>query len=134
MMGAVVTEAETRLAARRQDAARAKSAMESALADLQLANNNLMAMKLDDAIAAQRRVEEEALVFTKNVNTLYQRAAKWKAEQRRFRSSLEGLDTFEAWATSIEGDLQAIAGNLEYVCAVLEKEGADTHGPPGRPQ
>ncbi|GLD96204.1 hypothetical protein PINS_up004882 [Pythium insidiosum] len=108
--------------------------MEKALADLQLANNNLMAMMLDDAISAQRRVEEEALMFTKNVNTLYQRAAKWKAEQRRFRSSLEGLDKFEEWATTIEGDLQAIAGNLEYVCAVLEKESNEANGPPIRPQ
>lgn len=34
-------------------------------------------------------MEEAALRLTKNVNSLYQRAAKWKAEQRRFRAHLE---------------------------------------------
>lgn len=105
---------------------------------------------------AQRSVELEALGFCKSVNALHQRAAKWKAEQKRLRNALEvrpvdafvcmcvcvwgrkaskahgvgwcrhlcqqGMDKFEDWAVAVETDLQSIAGNLEYVCSVLEKE------------
>jgi hypothetical protein len=34
----------------------------------------------------------------------------------------QGLDKFAEWAVAAEADLRAIAGNLEYVSAVLEKE------------
>ncbi|TMW57607.1 hypothetical protein Poli38472_003532 [Pythium oligandrum] len=128
MMASVVAEGEERLAVHRQEAAQAKLAIAKALGDLQLAHNNLLASKLDTAISTQRRVEEEALSFSKNVNSLYQRATKWKSEQKRFRASLAGLDKFEDWAASVESDLQSIATNLEYVSAVLERESADANG------
>lgn len=35
---------------------------------------------------------------------------------------LQGLDRFAEWAAATESDLHAIAGNLEYVSSVLEKE------------
>lgn len=38
---------------------------------------------------------------------------------------MQGLDNFAIWAVSMEDDLYAIAGNLEYVCAVLERENAN---------
>ena len=32
------------------------------------------------------------------------------------------MNQFAEWAAATEIDLHAVAGNLEYVCAVLEKE------------
>lgn len=134
-------------------AANAKAELAKALSALQGAENALVASRLDRAMDSQRRVEEEALSLTKNVNTLYQRAVKWKSEQKRFRSAVEvritrlihslaelnggltaydpitqGLDNFAIWAANTEDDLHAVAGNLEYVCAVLERENAGSNG------
>ncbi|GAB9469926.1 hypothetical protein Gpo141_00007187 [Globisporangium polare] len=117
-----VHDAEQRLAHHQYEASQAKAEIAKALSALQAAQNELLASKLESAITAQRNVELEALNFTKNVNSLYQRAAKWKSEQKRLRGALEGLDKFEDWATATEIELQGIAGNLEYVCSVLEKE------------
>lgn len=111
-------------------AEQAKATLAQAMADLQRAQDALLASKLDASIAAQRRVEEEALLLTKSVNTQYQRAVKWKSEQKRFRSSLEGLDGVGEWARRVEKDLAAIAGNLEYVCAVIERGSAEGNGAP----
>lgn len=36
------------------------------------------------------------------------------------------MDKFEDWAAAVEIDLQGIAGNLEYVSSVLEKEQGET--------
>lgn len=69
--------------------AQAKAEIAKALSALQSAQNELLASKLESAITAQRNVELEALNFTKNVNGLYQRAAKWKSEQKRLRGALE---------------------------------------------
>lgn len=117
-----VKAAEARLAQRHDDAAHAKANLTEAFEELKAAQSRLLVKRLDETIQEQRNVELEALSYSKNVNSLYQRAAKWKAEQRRFRSTLEGLDKFVEWAASTETDLHAVAGNLEYVCAVLDKE------------
>jgi hypothetical protein len=85
----------------------------------------LLSSKLDAAITMQRSVEEEAVNITKDVNTLYHRAAKWNAEQKRFRASLTGLADFTPWALGVESELLGIAGNLEYVYAVLERESTE---------
>ncbi|POM75318.1 Hypothetical protein PHPALM_7593 [Phytophthora palmivora] len=115
-------KAEARLAQHRDDALHAKVQLAEALNALKTAQSRLLVKRLDETIQEQRNVEQEALSYSKNVNKLYQRATKWKAEQKRFRSSLDGLDRFAEWAATTENDLHAIAGNLEYVCAVLEKE------------
>ncbi|CAH0488914.1 unnamed protein product [Peronospora farinosa] len=119
---AEVQAAEARLAQHHDDAVHAKVQLVESLDALKTAKSRLLVKRLDETIQEQRNVEQEALTYSKNVNSLYQRAAKWKIEQRRFRSTLDGLDHFSEWAVAIENDLQAIAGNLEYVCAVLEKE------------
>ncbi|OWZ04161.1 hypothetical protein PHMEG_00023981 [Phytophthora megakarya] len=117
-----VKAAEASLVQRRDDAVHAKIQLGEALDALKGAQSRLLVKRLDETIQEQRNVEQEALAYSKNVNQLYQRAAKWKAEQKRFRTSLDGLDRFAEWAAATENDLHAIAGNLEYVCAVLEKE------------
>ncbi|KAG1699198.1 hypothetical protein DVH05_014114 [Phytophthora capsici] len=117
-----VKAAETRLALHHDEAEHAKAQLADSLEALKNAQSRLLVKRLDETIQEQRNVEQEALAYSKNVNKLYQRAAKWKAEQKRFRSSLEGMDRFSEWAVATENDLLAIAGNLEYVCAVLEKE------------
>ncbi|KAK1931624.1 hypothetical protein P3T76_012953 [Phytophthora citrophthora] len=114
--------AETRLALHRDDAEHAKAQLADSLEALKNAQSRLLVKRLDETIQEQRNVEQEALAYSRNVNKLYQRAAKWKAEQKRFRSSLEGMDRFSEWAIATENDLHAIAGNLEYVSAVLERE------------
>jgi hypothetical protein len=140
---AEVKAAEARLAQHRDDAVHAKVQLGESLEAPKAAQSRLLVKRLDETIEEQRNVEREALAYSKNVNSLYQRAAKWKAEQKRFRSTLDvrtfffwapkglmltlllllqGLDRFAEWAASTENDLHAIAGNLEYVCAVLEKE------------
>ncbi|EEY64642.1 uncharacterized protein PITG_16066 [Phytophthora infestans T30-4] len=117
-----VKAAEARLALHRDDAVHAKAQLSESLNALKEAQSQLLVKRLDEAIREQRNVEQEALAYSKNVNRLYQRAAKWKADQKRFRSSLDGLDRFAEWAAAAENDLHAIAGNLEYVWSVLEKE------------
>ncbi|KAG3202266.1 hypothetical protein JG687_00000719 [Phytophthora cactorum] len=117
-----VKAAEARLAHHRDDAVHAKAQLAESLDALKTAQSRLLVKRLDKAIEEQRNVEQEALAYSKNVNRLYQRAAKWKAEQKRFRSTLDGLDRFAEWAAATENDLHAIAGNLEYVWSVLEKE------------
>ncbi|TDH67698.1 hypothetical protein CCR75_008326 [Bremia lactucae] len=117
-----VAAAEMRIAQHRDNAARAKAELAVTLDELKAAQDQLLVKRLDDAIEEQRKVEQEALAYSKNVNSLYQRAVKWKADQKRFQSSLKELDQFAKWAVATEHDLHAIAGNLEYVWAVLEKE------------
>ncbi|KAG7397544.1 hypothetical protein PHYBOEH_000547 [Phytophthora boehmeriae] len=117
-----VQAAEARLAQHHDDAVHAKAELIESFGALKAAQSRLLVKRLDETIGEQRNVEQEALTYSKNVNSLYQRAAKWKAEQKRFRSTLDGLDRFAEWAVATERDLHAIAGNLEYVCAVLEKE------------
>ncbi|EGZ20377.1 hypothetical protein PHYSODRAFT_345449 [Phytophthora sojae] len=117
-----VKAAEARLAQHRDDAVHAKAQLAESLDALKAAQSRLLVKRLDETIVEQRNVEQEALTYSKNVNSLYQRAAKWKAEQKRFRSGLDGLDRFAEWAAATESDLHAIAGNLEYVSSVLEKE------------
>ncbi|RLN65451.1 hypothetical protein BBP00_00002848 [Phytophthora kernoviae] len=114
-----------------QEALHAKAELAESFGALKAAQSRLLVKRLDETIEEQRNVEQEALTYSKNVNLLYQRAAKWKAEQKRFRSTLDGLDKFAEWADTTERGLHAIAGNLEYVCAVLEKEQeeAATHAP-----
>uniref|UniRef100_K3WWV7 Uncharacterized protein n=1 Tax=Globisporangium ultimum (strain ATCC 200006 / CBS 805.95 / DAOM BR144) TaxID=431595 RepID=K3WWV7_GLOUD len=140
-----VHDSEARLAQHHHDAAQAKAAIANALSALQTAQDQLLATKLENAISAQRNVELEALNFTKNVNSLYQRAARWKSEQKRLRGALEvtqtskriacntGLEKFEDWAAATEMDLRGIAGNLEYVCSVLEKEQGQNNSASSRP-
>lgn len=70
-------------------AAAKKAELAKSFHELQLAQTGLLGDKLDGAISEQRDVEEAALRLTKNVNSLYQRAAKWKAEQKRFRANLD---------------------------------------------
>lgn len=111
-----------RLAQRRDDALHAKDQLAESIDALKTVQTQLLVKRLDDVIEKQRNVEQEALAYSKNVTRLYQRAAKWKAEQKRFRTNLNGLDGFVEWAAATETDLHAIAGNLEYVWAVLEKE------------
>lgn len=69
--------------------AQARTEIAEALSALAAAQNDLLALKLERAVSAQRDVELEALGFCKSVNALHQRAAKWKAEQKRLRSALE---------------------------------------------
>jgi len=76
-------------AALRASAALKKAELARSLHALHEAQGRLLGDRLDWAITDQRDVEEAALRLTKNVNSLYQRAAKWKAEQRRFRAHLE---------------------------------------------
>ncbi|CAH0480728.1 unnamed protein product [Peronospora belbahrii] len=121
-MSTEVIAAEARLAQHRDGAAHAKIQLAESLDALKAAQNRLLVKRLDETIKQQRDVEQEALTYLKNVNSLYQRTAKWKAEQKRFRSTLDGLDHFAEWAAATENSLHGIAGNLEYVCAVLDKE------------
>jgi hypothetical protein len=86
---AEVKAAEARLAQHRDDAVHAKVQLGESLEALKAAQSRLLVKRLDETIEEQRNVEREALAYSKNVNSLYQRAAKWKAEQRRFRAHLE---------------------------------------------
>uniref|UniRef100_M4BJF1 Uncharacterized protein n=1 Tax=Hyaloperonospora arabidopsidis (strain Emoy2) TaxID=559515 RepID=M4BJF1_HYAAE len=114
--------AKARLDQHRDDAVHAKVQLTESLDALKAAQSRLLGKRLDDAIDKQRNVEKEALAYLKNVNSMCQRAAKWKSEQKRFRLSLDEMNQFAEWAAATEIDLHAVAGNLEYVCAVLEKE------------
>lgn len=67
----------------------AKLHLAESLDSLKAAQSRLLVKRLDETIKEQRNVEQEALAYSKNVNSLYQRAAKWKAEQKRFRSTLD---------------------------------------------
>ncbi|TYZ57513.1 hypothetical protein PybrP1_004356 [[Pythium] brassicae (nom. inval.)] len=125
-----VQDGEERLAHHRYEAVQARAEIGDALGKLAAAQNQLLALKLEHAVEAQRSVELEALGFCKSVNALHQRAAKWKAEQKRLRNALEGMDKFEDWAAAVETDLQSIAGNLEYACFVLEKEREESSATP----
>lgn len=84
-----VKAAEARLAQHRDDAVHAKAQLAESLDALKAAQSRLLVKRLDETIVEQRNVEQEALTYSKNVNSLYQRAAKWKAEQKRFRSGLD---------------------------------------------
>ncbi|CEG39672.1 GCN5-like 1 [Plasmopara halstedii] len=117
-----VKAAEVRITQHRDDAMHAKVQIEESIEALKTARNRILLERLDEATEKQRLVEQEALAYSKNVNRLYQRAAKWKTDQKRFRTNLNELDGFAEWAASTEKDLHAIAGNLEYVWAVLEKD------------
>lgn len=70
-------------------AALTQAQLARSLLALQQAQARLVGERLDWAVTQQRDVEEAALRLTKGVSSLYQRAAKWKAEQRRFRAHLE---------------------------------------------
>ncbi|CAI5711349.1 unnamed protein product [Hyaloperonospora brassicae] len=117
-----VKAAIARLDQHRDDRVHAQMQLTESLDALKAAQSRMLVKRLDGAVHEQRNVEREALVYAKNVNALCQRAARWKAEQKRFRASLDDLNHFADWAAAAESDLHAIAGNLEYVCAVLEKE------------
>ena len=67
----------------------AKVHLAESLDALKAARSRLLVKRLDETIQEQRNVEQEALTYSKNVNSLYQRATKWKAEQKRFRSTLD---------------------------------------------
>jgi hypothetical protein len=87
----------------------AKADLRQAFEELQASQNLLLTERINKAIFAQKDVEEEALLLSKNVNNLYQRSIKWKSEQKRLQQSLE-VSVHCMYPLYVKSQLLAIIG------------------------
>jgi len=71
--------------------------------------------RVADIFRNQKKLEAEAKTLQVLSTRYTKQTSQWLAMIDSFNSSLKELGDVQSWAQSIEGDMRAIAGALEYV-------------------
>nr|CCA14077.1 conserved hypothetical protein [Albugo laibachii Nc14] len=122
MLRAQVQNLECQHREKKAETDRAREELLSRILDLQRCQSFLVSRHAKEALSLQRDVEKETVQLNRNVSSIYQRAVKWNAEQKRLETKWKKLSAFDEWALQTEEDMRKIAGYTEYVLAVISRE------------